>query len=212
MIKENQRFLNGVLVLIDTLVILFSLFLAYHIRFKTTMFGPIGGTLPLWNYALFTLFAVLPTYLLLYYFFGLYKPFRNQSSIFSGTTKIVAVLFVIDQPNFSRIMLMLLSIFVIVFASLERAAVIFALRMLRSTNHNLKHILIIGDNELAFTFARKIKSKTYLGYNVAGFLGRKEHLGKYFEGSRFIGTFLDLEKVLEEKKFDRVVIAIPLMK
>ena len=221
MIKENQRFLNGVLVLIDTLVIIFSLFLAYQIRFKTTLFGPIGGTLPLWNYALFTIFAVLPTYLLLYYFFGLYKPFRNQSSIFSGTTKIirssvvafvvlVAVLFVIDQPNFSRIMLMLLSIFVIVFASLERAAAILSLRMLRSRNHNLKHILIIGDNELAFTFARKIKSKTYLGYNVAGFLGRKEHLGKYFEGSKFIGTFRDLEKVLEEKKFDRVVIAIPL--
>ncbi len=221
MIKENQRFLNGVLVLIDTLVIIFSLFLAYQIRFKTTLFGPIGGTLPLWNYALFTIFAVLPTYLLLYYFFGLYKPFRNQSSIFSGTTKIirssvvafvvlVAFLFVIDQPNFSRIMLMLLSIFVIVFASLERAAAILSLRMMRSRNHNLKHILIIGDNELAFTFARKIKSKTYLGYNVAGFLGRKEHLGKYFEGSKFIGTFLDLEKVLEEKKFDRVVIAIPL--
>ena len=154
MIKENQRFLNGVLVLIDTLVIIFSLFLAYQIRFKTTLFGPIGGTLPLWNYALFTIFAVLPTYLLLYYFFGLYKPFRNQSSIFSGTTKIirssvvafvvlVAVLFVIDQPNFSRIMLMLLSIFVIVFASLERAAAILSLRMLRSRNHNLKHILII---------------------------------------------------------------------
>ena len=33
MIKENQRFLNGVLVLIDTLVILFSLFLAYHCCF-----------------------------------------------------------------------------------------------------------------------------------------------------------------------------------
>ena len=71
MIKENQRFLNGVLVLIDTLVIIFSLFLAYQIRFKTTLFGPIGGTLPLWNYVLFTFFAVLPTYLLLYYFFGL---------------------------------------------------------------------------------------------------------------------------------------------
>ena len=126
MIKENQRFLNGVLVLIDTLVIIFSLFLAYQIRFKTTLFGPIGGTLPLWNYALFTIFAVLPTYLLLYYFFGLYKPFRNQSSIFSGTTKIirssvvafvvlVAVLFIIEQPNYSRIMLLLLSIFIIFF-------------------------------------------------------------------------------------------------
>ena len=71
-------------------------------------------------------------------------------------------------------------------------------------------MLIIGDNELAFTFAKKIKSRTYLGYNIAGFLGRKEHLGKTFEGIKFIGTFKDLPDVLKTHKFDRVVIAIPL--
>ena len=71
-------------------------------------------------------------------------------------------------------------------------------------------MLIIGDNELAFTFARKIKSKTYLGYHIAGFLGRKEHIGKTFEGISFIGTFTDLPDVLKTHKFDRVVIAIPL--
>ena len=71
-------------------------------------------------------------------------------------------------------------------------------------------MLIIGDNDLALSFAHKINSKTYLGYNIAGFLGRKEHLGKTFEGTRFIGTFKDLPDVLKTHKFDRVVIAIPL--
>ena len=46
MIRENQRILNSLLVVIDVLVILFSLVLAYFVRFKTTIFGPLGGSLP----------------------------------------------------------------------------------------------------------------------------------------------------------------------
>ena len=221
MIKENQRILNGILVVIDILVILFSLVLAYYVRFKTTLFGPLGGSLPFMHYLIFTVLCIIPTYLLLYYFFGLYKPFRNKSSIFSGAEDIiksdvmafiilVAILFVINQPDFSRIMLLLLSLFGMVFTIIERALVVLVLRFMRVNNHNLKHMLIIGDNDLALTFAHKIKSKTYLGYNIAGFLGRKEHLGKTFEGTKFIGTFEDLPDVLKTHKFDRVVIAIPL--
>jgi len=221
MIKQNQRFLNASLVVIDAAIIILALTLAYYVRFKTTLFGPIGGTLPLIDYVLFILICVLPTYLLLYYFFGLYKPFRNQSSIFSGTTAIiksdimafvilVAVLFVINEPDFSRIWLLLLSLFAMIFTIIERALVVLGLRMLRANNRNLKHILIIGDNDLAYNFARKIKTKTYLGYHVFGFLGRKEHVGKYMEGTPFIGSFDELPQVLKRHKFDRVVIAIPL--
>ena len=221
MIKENQRILNAILVIIDIFVILFALALAYFVRFKTTLFGPLGGSLPFVNYLIFTLICIIPTYLLLYYFFGLYKPFRNQSSIFSGAEDIiksdvmafiilVAILFVINQPDFSRIMLLLLSLFGMVFAIIERALVVLVLRFMRVNNRNLKHMLIIGDNDLALNFAHKINSKTYLGYNIAGFLGRKEHLGKTFEGTKFIGTFKDLPEVLKSHKFDRVVIAIPL--
>lgn len=221
MIRENQRILNAILIVIDIIVILFSLVLAYYVRFKTTLFGPLGGSLPFMHYFIFTILCIIPTYLLLYYFFGLYKPFRNKSSILSGAEDIiksdilafiilVAILFIINQPDFSRIMLLLLSLFGMVFAIIERALVVLVLRFMRVNNHNLKHMLIIGDNELAFTFARKINSKTYLGYNIAGFLGRAEHVGKTFEGTKFIGTFKDLPDVLKTHKFDRVVIAIPL--
>ncbi len=221
MIKENQRILNTLLVVIDVLVILFSLVLAYYVRFKTTLFGPLGGSLPFMHYLIFTIVCIIPTYLLLYYFFGLYKPFRNKSSIFSGAEDIiksdimafiilVAILFVIDQPDFSRIMLFLLSLFGMIFTIIERALVILVLRFMRVNNRNLKHMLIIGDNDLALNFAHKINSKTYLGYKIGGFLGRKEHLGKTYEGIKFIGTFKDLPDVLKTHKFDRVVIAIPL--
>ncbi|MCC9261321.1 UDP-glucose:undecaprenyl-phosphate glucose-1-phosphate transferase [Methanobrevibacter woesei] len=221
MIKQNQRVLNAAFVVLDAFVICVSLLCAWWLRFKTTLFGPIGGHLGFEQYALFLVLAVLPTYLILYFSFGLYKPFRTHKTIFNEATQIikvnivafvvlVAILFIINQPNFSRIMLFLLAFVGAFFGIVERFIVRSALRHLRSNNKNLKHILVVGDNELAFNFARKIRNNPYLGFSVAGFLGRANRVGMEIEGSKIIGSFNDLDDILEKNTFDRVVLAIPL--
>lgn len=221
MIKENQRTLNAILVLIDVVVVVVSLLLAHYIRFKTTLFGPIGGSLPFIYYFIFTLFVVVPVHILFYYFFGLYKPFRNLESVFSNVTSIiksdiiafvflVAFLFVIDEPDFSRIMLFLLCVFGIIFTVIERAIIMYTLRRLRSSNRNLKHMLIVGDNDLAFKFAKKIEEKSYLGYSIGGFIGRPENVGKSQGKYKYLGSFNGLQDVLKKNRFDRVIIAIPI--
>lgn len=221
MIKENQKALNIMLVLIDVLVIILSLVCSFLLRFKTTLFGPIGGHLGLSSYLLFLVLAVIPVYLILYFAFGLYKPRRTYKNIFSEATQIikvnilaffilVSILFIINQPNFSRIMLFLLGIIGAFFGIIERFIIRSFLRNLRVNNKNLKHILIVGDNELAFSFARKIHENPYLGFVVSGFLGRSEHVGSEIEGCKVIGAFKDFDHVLENNNFDRVVLAIPL--
>jgi Undecaprenyl-phosphate glucose phosphotransferase len=221
MIKENQRALNILLVLIDILVISVSLLCAIWLRFKTTLFGPIGGHLGLLSYLLFLIFAVIPVYLILYFAFGLYKPRRTYKNIFSEATQIikvnivaffvlVSILFIINQPDFSRIMLFLLAVIATFFGIIERFIIRSILKNLRVNNKNLKHILIVGDNDLAFTFARRIRENPYLGFVVGGFLGREEHIGMEIEGSRIIGSFNQLDNVLETNRYDRVVLAIPL--
>ena len=209
------------LVLIDVLVIILSLVCSFLLRFKTTLFGPIGGHLGLSSYLLFLVLAVIPVYLILYFAFGLYKPRRTYKNIFSEATQIikvnilaffilVSILFIINQPNFSRIMLFLLGIIGAFFGIIERFIIRSFLRNLRVNNKNLKHILIVGDNELAFSFARKIHENPYLGFVVSGFLGRAEHVGSEIEGCKVIGAFKDFDHVLENNNFDRVVLAIPL--
>ena len=91
MIKENQRLLNVILVLVDVLVVVASLACSFWLRFHTTLFGPIGGHLSLQSYLLFLVFAVIPTYLILYFAFGLYKPRRTYKNIFSEATQIIKV-------------------------------------------------------------------------------------------------------------------------
>ena len=221
MIKENQRLLNIILVLVDILVIVMSLVCSFWLRFHTTLFGPIGGHLSLQSYLLFLVFAVIPTYLILYFAFGLYKPRRTYKNIFSEATQIikvnivaffvlVSILFIINEPDFSRIMLILLSVIATFLGIIERFIIRSFLKRIRVNNRNLKHILIVGDNELAYSFAEKIHNNPYLGFVVTGFLGRSEHIGMKKSGSEVIGAFKDLDDVLEKNRFDRVVLAIPL--
>ena len=221
MIKENQRILNITLVLLDVLVIAISLGCSLWLRFDTTLFAP-GGHLSFENYALFFVFAVVPVYLILYFAFGLYKPRRTYKNIFSEATQIikvnivafvllVSILFIINQPNFSRIMLFLLAIIATFFGIIERFTIRSILKNMRINNKNLKHILIVGDNDLAFSFARKIRENPYLGFVVSGFVGRSSHIGMEVEGSMIIGGFKDIDYILANNSYDRVVLAIPLM-
>lgn len=222
MIRENQRLLNITLVLIDVLVIVVSLWCSIWLRFETTLFGPIGGHISYQTYIIFMLVVIIPVYLILYFAFGLYKPRRTYKNIFSEATQIikvnvlaffvfVAILFIINQPNFSRLMFFLLAFIATFLGIIERFLIRSILIQMRINNKNLKHILIVGDNDLAFTFARKIKENPYLGFSISGFLGRPEHVGQIIEGVKVIGSFKDLDNVLEKNRFDRVVLAIPLM-
>ena len=221
MIRENQRLLNILLVLIDVLVITISFWSSFYLRFDTTLFGPIGGHLSYESYIIFMLVLVIPVYLILYFAFGLYKPRRTYKNIFSEATQIikvnviaffvlVALLFVTNQPDFSRIFLFMLAIIASFFGIIERFVIRSFLINLRKNNRNLKHILIVGDNDLAFTFASRIKENPYLGFSISGILGRPEHVGQNVEGVHIIGSFKDLDMILERHSFDRVVLAIPL--
>ena len=221
MIRENQKWFNIIMVLLDVAVLVVSLAISWWIRFKTTIFGPIGGHLPIESYVFFLIFIVIPVYLILYFSFGLYRPRRTYKTIFSEATQIikvnivafvvlVAILFILNQPDFSRIMLFLLAITASVLGIIERFIIRSFLKRIRIDNRNLKHILIVGDNDLAFTFARKIRNNPYLGFYISGFLGRSDRVGMEIEGSKIIGSFSDLDYVLDNNSFDRVVLAIPL--
>jgi len=223
MIKQNQRLLNAILITIDALVVILAFITAWFLRFKTTIFGPLGGFLPFENYLLLALF-IIPLYLIFYYFSGLYKPFRNQSSIMSEATEIfkvnlmafiilIALLFIIDEPNYSRKLIFVFASFSTIFAIIERAIFRSILKHIRSNDKNLKHILIVGDGELAIKFARKIILKKYLGYSISGFLGSHYKIGHEIEGTNgasVIGVIDDLNDFLTDNQYDRVIIAIPL--
>ncbi|MGL6299151.1 MAG: undecaprenyl-phosphate glucose phosphotransferase [Methanobacteriaceae archaeon] len=183
MIKQNQRILNAILVITDVLVIIIAFLIAWLIRFRTTIWGPLEGYLS-FNYYMSLLAIAIPIFIALYYFVGLYRPQRDTTTSheFSKLFKVnviffisfTAVLFFVDVINYSRWLIAIFTFFALFLATMERFAFKSVLRFIRSRDRNLKHILIIGDGELADTFARKIIKKKYLGYKISGFLSMNE--------------------------------------
>jgi Undecaprenyl-phosphate glucose phosphotransferase len=123
---------------------------------------------------------------------------------------IIAMLFITDQANYSRILIFLLAVFCVLFGTIERTIFRNVLKHIRRNDRNLKHILIVGDGDLAIKFANTINNKKYLGYSISGFLGRKTNIGKKIEESEVIGTIEDLEYYISNNTYDRVIIAISL--
>ena len=77
MIKDNQKLLNRLHVVIDALVIIFSYTAAWYLRFKSGIFELDPWFLSLQEY-MKALLIIVPGYLILYYAFQLYTPKRVQ--------------------------------------------------------------------------------------------------------------------------------------
>ena len=217
MIKQNQQIFNILLGVLDIMVISFALVLAWYIRFETQIFG-FNDSIWAFTYYLMPLLIILPTYILLYYTFGLYDPQRTKSITseainivkvnFIGLLILVTVLFVVNISDYSRYMLAMFAIFSTTFSIIERFILRKSLRYIRSRGYNIKYILVIGAGELGEKFASKIKANEYVGYNLIGFLDDNMEKNSVVAGSKVMGEIDDLENVILNNQIDRIVITI----
>jgi len=217
MIRENQRLLNLLLVLIDIMVISFALFFAWFIRFKTTLFGVGIDSWKLDQYLLSLLFIII-VYTLLNYNFGLYSPQRAES-ITSETKQILKInvigllvlitaLYVIEVGVYSRYLLAMFAVFSTTFMIIERFFFRSFLRYFRKKGYNQQYMLVIGAGELGEKFANKIQKNFYVGYNIMGFLDDNMLIGEKISNSTVIGSIDDLENVIVNNIIDMAIITI----
>lgn len=214
MIRENQQLFNVLNVIFDIFVLIIStLFVSYPFCIKvlkTNFHLNLGSWL-----VFFIIF--IPSYVFLFNMFSLYTPKRTDKSIFSaayniGRVNLFEFLFllfinflgIINLPlNF----LVCVLIFNTILSIFERAGVRFFLRSMRSNGFNIKYVLIIGAGEVGEHLVDTIKSNSYLGYHVIGFLDDKKEGS--VEGVKIIGTVDDLKNILNSDILvDRVIISI----
>ncbi len=217
MIRENQRLLNILLVLIDIVVISLALFIAWFIRFKTTLFG-VGVDNWRLNQYLLSLAFIIIVYTILNYFFGLYSPQRTIN-ITNETKQIVKIniiglliiitaLYIIEVNVYSRYLLAMFALFSTTFMIIERYFFRSFLRYVRSKGFNVKYMLVIGAGDLGEKFANKIGENFYIGYNIIGFLDDNKLIGEKISNSKVIGSIDDLEKVISNNLIDMAIITI----
>ncbi len=217
MIRENQKYFNMMQIILDLIVIALALIFAWIIRFETNLLG-LGHSGWGFTYYMEFLILILPLFLLLYYFFGLYEPQRTRSfnseasniikANFVGLLILIALLYLFDLDDYSRMMLAVFISSSFIFSLIERFTIRQSLRIIRSMGYNIKHILVIGANSLGKKFAQRIKENPSAGYNIIGFLD--DHIEKNHKvmDSRVIAKIKDLEDIILTIPLDNVIIAL----
>jgi len=201
LIKNNQRMLNKVQVCMDAGIIGATYFFSWYLRFKSGLFVQDAGVLPAKTY-FSALFLIIPGYLLLYSIFQLYMPRRVKSyrkelmdiirANGIGFMIFILVLYFIKQEHFSRQML---CIFFFINISLEFASrylIRTILWKMRKQGLNQKHILMIGESQMAEQYMNRLRENPKWGYQVFAHLKDEEKL----------------ERILEGNELDEVVIAL----
>lgn len=176
-------------------------FFSWYLRFKSGFFVQDAGVLPAKTY-FSALFLIIPGYLLLYSIFQLYMPRRVKSyrkelmdiirANGIGFMIFILVLYFIKQEHFSRQML---CIFFLINISLEFASrylIRTILWKMRKQGLNQKHILMIGESQMAEQYMDRLRENPKWGYQVFAHLKDEEKL----------------ERILEGNELDEVVIAL----
>jgi exopolysaccharide biosynthesis polyprenyl glycosylphosphotransferase len=95
----------------------------------------------------------------------------------------------------------------------SRVVLRWLLGLVRRRGRNLRHVLVVGTNPRALSFARKLEGTPELGYRVVGFLDSREwDASGEFERSGYplIGALADLPGVLRRQVVDEVLVFLPI--
>lgn len=217
MIKQNQKYLNISLVMIDAIAVLIAFLISWYIRFQSGLLNIEQGHLTLKEYIM-PVIIIIPIYLIIYSFFNLYTPhrFKNVYEEFLNILKsnilglliLVMFLFLFKEIHYSRYLLLIFSLNSIFITIFERGIIRLILRKLRKQGYNLKHSLIIGFSDLTVEFLKRTEKNKHWGYNVIGILDDNKKLGYKLKEKEVIGKVYDLEYFLNTKYIDEVIITL----
>ena len=214
MIKENQKYLNRLQILLDLSLVVVAMAVSYWGRFvildgSRSLSGEQMQRVVLWTVVL---------YGVLYSRMGLYQPKRRESlfkecreilqSNILGLACLMVAFFFFKLVDFSRGQLMIFFVTNVVLMILERSCVRVVLRGFRSQGFNLRHCLVIGANEISDDFLNRVEKNKHWGYRIEGILDNWIVPAKEYRGYPVLGRIDDLVDVLLKRYFDLVIIAL----
>lgn len=223
MIKDYQRQLNQLQVLLDAVVLALSYSLAWYFAIKNPIFPEGHGVLSPGFY-FSVLIPLIPAYLALYWILGLYRPMRTirmKTAIFRilqsnsiGLLLSATILFAFRKSgyfeHYSTRMLGFFYIFSIFFTSAERYFLRKILSLLRKNGFNQKHIILVGYSPVSDRFIDLCKKNPDWGYHIYGIVDDLAETGTSYKDISVIGRINSLDTLLSGNTIDEIAITLPL--
>lgn len=212
MIRRNQTVINLLNIVSDYVLILLSYYLAIVLRFDLfggTISAAMGGRNSILVAALYAAVVVL-----LYYVQGMYGSYRfkrAESEAFTvlltnGMTAllVMAVFFILRVTEFSRWALVFLWGISCLLLLLKRTAVRGILQHYQLLGYGQSHVVVVGNGRLAHQYILDMKRNPHLGVVVDGYVSGVERP----ELGRCLGSYEQLERILEHRTLDELVVAL----
>ena len=222
MIKDNQKRLNRMHVLLDILVTVVAYALAWFIVISGKVLPLDEGVLKPQVYFMALIFIVT-IYLILYASFHLYVPKRIQGrrselanickANVIGLMLFTFVLFglrrfVSHLSYFSTKMILAFFAANIILLEAERISIRIFLRSLRTNGYNQKHVLLIGYSRAAEGFIDRVSVNPEWGYHVQGILDDHRPAGFAYKKVQVLGPTNHLEDFLASNTLDEIAITL----
>lgn len=224
MIKDNQKFFNITHIIIDAVIIVASFALAFWLRCRSPLID-MFPTFYIRYFFPFSIYAkiliyIIPGYLIIYHYCGMYGPKRTKSNRITVFNIIRAnivgfiyftVLMVILKESFGDLSRWFVGFFVIINTILDltfRSVLIRSLRRFRKKGYNQKHVLIVGYSRAAERYIKRLLYNPEWGYHIRGILDDNCPIGFEHKGIKVIGHLEILKKTLEKNDLDEVAIAL----
>ena len=226
MIKDNQKRLNRMHVVLDALITTAAYGLAWFVMISGRVVPrELGvGVLEPRVYFLAPVFIV-PVYLVLYGAFHLYVPKRIQGrrSEFANICKANTIglmiftfilfggrSFIPHMSYFSAKMLLAFFACNILMLEGERMVIRAFLRSMRTNGYNQKHVLMVGYSRAAEGFIDRVSVNPEWGYHIQGILDDHRPKGYSYRKVAVLGPTKSLEGFLESNTLDEIVITLSL--
>lgn len=223
MIKDNQKSLNRLHIIIDAILIVAAFVLAYELRFHVLTRFPMFALseneryYSLARYAQ-NLYYLVPAYLVIYANCNLYKPKRGggrrleywnlfKANIF-GLLVFATVLYALKENDISRGLFVTFAVLNFLFGAGFRFILSKILREMRKRGFNQKHILIVGYSRTTEAYIDRIRQNPQWGYHIHGILDDNMEVGTMYKKAAVIGTCDELENMLRENNFDEIAVAL----
>jgi len=219
---SRQKTSQGLIVLVDVVLINVAFVLSYIVRYQLELPYPVEAQ----YYASFVPyipFAILLTALCLLMFriSGLYDKRRRQRflnktySIINGTATsiviIMAITFFLQPLVYSRGMLVLAGVLIGVFLVSIRLARHIRMHILRRRGVGVDRVLVVGAGEVGRAVIRTILAEPVLGYHVVGYVDDDPSKGDGLGRIKAMGSLEQLSSILSTEEIDEVIVTLPWM-
>lgn len=218
MIKDNQRLINRLTLIVDGIVVALTYLFAWFLKFESGLLLYDQG-LPVSTY-MTALYFIVPFYIVLFSKFDLYNTRRASGrkrellNIIKANTlgaiSFMVVLFILKQSDFSRQMIFLFWGACICLQTFMRNVIRAMFRILWEKGYNLRYVLLVGYSNSAESYINKVLANPQWGYVIRGILDDNVERGTEYRGIKVLGTIDNLPLILPENKLDEIAITLSL--